>query len=74
MEFPTINEAYTGREHRYQYALSFPDDQGIGNHTLVTYDRRTQGRQSLPVGNCQLPSEAVFAPAEDATDEDAGYS
>ncbi|MGI5372748.1 carotenoid oxygenase family protein [Streptomyces sp. CA-251387] len=27
----------------------------------------------LPVGNGQLPSEAVFAPAEDAADEDAGY-
>ncbi|MFI6013308.1 carotenoid oxygenase family protein [Streptomyces sp. NPDC051243] len=73
VEFPTINEAYTEREHRYQYALSFPDDQGIGNHTLVKYDRRTQGRQLLAVGNGQLPSEAVFAPAEAAADEDAGY-
>jgi carotenoid cleavage dioxygenase len=73
VEFPTINEAYTGREHRYRYALSFPDDQGIGNHTLVKYDRRTQDRQLLPVGNSQLPSEAVFVPAEAAADEDAGY-
>ncbi|MEU4493421.1 carotenoid oxygenase family protein [Streptomyces sp. NPDC023998] len=73
VEFPTINEAYTGREHRYQYALSFPDDLGIGNHTLVKYDRRTGGRQLLPVGNGQLPSEAVFVQAEGATDEDNGY-
>ena len=73
VEFPTINDAYTGREHRYQYALSFPDDLGVGNHALVKYDRRTGGRRLLPVGNGQLPSEAVFVPAQDATDEDAGY-
>lgn len=73
VEFPTINDAYTGREHRYQYALSFPDDRGIGNHTLVKYDRRTGARQQLPVGNGQLPSEAVFVPAQGASDEDAGY-
>ncbi|MFJ6633628.1 carotenoid oxygenase family protein [Streptomyces sp. NPDC091376] len=73
VEFPTINDAYTGREHRYQYALSFPDDRGVGNHTLVKYDRRTGNRQLLPVGNGQLPSEAVFVPAAGASDEDAGY-
>jgi carotenoid cleavage dioxygenase len=73
VEFPTINDTFTGREHRYQYALSFPDDLGIGNHTLVKYDRRNGMRRLLPVGNGQLPSEAVFVPAADATDEDAGY-
>ncbi|MEV2253524.1 carotenoid oxygenase family protein [Streptomyces sp. NPDC050147] len=73
VEFPTINEALTGREHRYQYALSFPDDLGIGNHALVKYDRRTGSRRLLPFGNGQLPSEAVFVRADGATDEDAGY-
>ncbi|MEE1822030.1 carotenoid oxygenase family protein [Streptomyces sp. BE20] len=75
VEFPTINEAYLGREHRYQYALSFPDDRGVGNHTLVKYDRRTGGRQLLPVGTGQLPSEALFVPAAGRADadEDAGY-
>ncbi|MEU9881081.1 carotenoid oxygenase family protein [Streptomyces phaeochromogenes] len=82
VEFPTINDAFTGREHRYQYALSFPDDLGIGNHTLVKYDRRDGTRQLRPFGNGQLPSEAVFVPAAAATygtdpsgssDEDAGY-
>jgi carotenoid cleavage dioxygenase-like enzyme len=73
VEFPTINEDLLGREHRYQYALSFPDDLGIGNHALVKYDRSTGARQLLPVGTGQLPSEAVFVPAADATDEDAGY-
>ncbi|MFE7532317.1 carotenoid oxygenase family protein [Kitasatospora sp. NPDC057542] len=75
VEFPTINDAFLGREHRYQYALSFPDDRGVGDHTLVKYDRRTGGRQLLPVGTGQLPSEAVFVPADERpdADEDAGW-
>ncbi|RSS68895.1 carotenoid oxygenase family protein, partial [Streptomyces sp. WAC06614] len=66
VEFPTINDAFTGREHRYQYALSFPDDLGIGTHALVKYDRVTGGRQIKPFGTGRLPSEAVFVPAAPA--------
>ncbi|WP_329446561.1 carotenoid oxygenase family protein [Streptomyces sp. NBC_01426] len=75
VEFPTINDAYLGREHRYQYALAFPDDLGVGNHSLVKYDRSTGGRQVLPFGTGRLPGEAVFVPAAEAGpgDEDAGY-
>ncbi|WP_265864990.1 carotenoid oxygenase family protein [Streptomyces sp. SKN60] len=73
VEFPTINDNFTGSEHRYQYALSFPDDLGIGNHTLVKYDRTTGGRQLLPFGTGQLPSEAVFVQADGTTGEDEGY-
>ncbi len=73
VEFPTINDNFTGSEHRYQYALSFPDDLGIGNHTLVKYDRTTGGRQLLPFATGQLPSEAVFVQADGTTGEDEGY-
>ncbi|MFJ4877345.1 carotenoid oxygenase family protein [Streptomyces sp. NPDC088745] len=73
VEFPTINDSFTGSEHRYQYALSFPDDLGIGNHTLVKYDRAAGTRQMLPFGTGQLPSEAVFVQADGATGEDEGY-
>ncbi|WP_033823495.1 carotenoid oxygenase family protein, partial [Kitasatospora sp. MBT63] len=73
VEFPTINDAFIGREHRYQYALAFPDDLGIGNHTLVKYDRATGARQLRPVGTGQLPSEAVFVASADGADEDGGY-
>ncbi|WP_285526766.1 carotenoid oxygenase family protein, partial [Streptomyces lavendulae] len=73
VEFPTINEAFTGREHRYQYALAFPDDRGVGRHTLVKYDRVTGERRLRPFGAGQLPSEAVFVPAAGASEEDAGY-
>ncbi len=73
VEFPTINGDYLGREHRYQYAISFPDEQGLGNHGIVKYDRGSGARQVLPVGNGVLPSEAVFVPAAGATNEDDGY-
>ncbi|MFD3806414.1 carotenoid oxygenase family protein [Streptomyces sp. NPDC058619] len=81
VEFPTINEDFTGREHRLQYALSFPDDLGIGNHALVKYDRTTGARSLRPFGTGQLPSEAVFVPAAGDAEagaagagaEDAGY-
>ncbi|MGC9382298.1 carotenoid oxygenase family protein [Streptomyces sp. MH13] len=73
VEFPTINDRFTGSEHRFQYALSFPDDRGIGNHTLVKYDRSTGARQLLPFGTGHLPSEAVFVQAEGTTGEDEGY-
>ncbi|MER8182344.1 carotenoid oxygenase family protein [Kitasatospora sp. NPDC094015] len=73
VEFPTINDAFVGRAHRYQYALAFPDDLGVGNHTLVKYDRATGERQLRPVGTGQLPSEAVFVASADGADEDAGY-
>lgn len=73
VEFPTINGDYLGREHRYQYAISFPDVQGIGNHGIVKYDRHSGTRQVLPVGTGVLPSEAVFVPAAGATNEDDGY-
>ncbi len=73
VEFPTINDNFTGSEHRFQYALSFPDDLGVGNHALVKYDRVTGGRQLLPFGTGQLPSEAVFVQADGTTGEDEGY-
>ncbi|MFH9399611.1 carotenoid oxygenase family protein [Streptomyces sp. NPDC017638] len=63
VEFPTINEDVMGREHRFQYAISFPDERGVGNFGVVKYDRTTGGRQVRHVGDGQLPGEAVFVPA-----------
>ncbi|APY90084.1 carotenoid oxygenase family protein [Streptomyces alfalfae] len=73
VEFPTINDHFVGSEHRFQYALSFPDDLGVGHHALVKYDRATGARRLLPFGTGQLPSEAVFVQADGATGEDEGY-
>ncbi|MDQ0945952.1 carotenoid oxygenase family protein [Streptomyces sp. V1I1] len=73
VEFPTINDERLGRQHRYQYAISFPDDRGGGAHGVVKYDWDTGGRQILPMGEGRLLSEAVFVPAAGATAEDDGY-
>ncbi|GAA1226098.1 carotenoid oxygenase family protein [Kitasatospora nipponensis] len=73
VEFPTINDAWLGREHRYQYAVSFPDDRGLGGYGVVKYDRATGARQVREVGDGRLPSEAVFVAAADARGEDHGY-
>ncbi|MEV6770278.1 carotenoid oxygenase family protein [Nocardia sp. NPDC051030] len=73
VEFPTLNEDYLGREHRYQYAIAFPDEKGFGAYGLVKYDRTTGARRVRPVGDARLPSEAVFVPAAGATREDDGY-
>ncbi|WP_329238957.1 carotenoid oxygenase family protein [Actinoallomurus sp. NBC_01490] len=73
VEFPTINDERLGREHRYQYAVSFPDERGVGGYGVVKYDRVTGGRQLRPVGDGRLPGEAVFVPAAGATAEDHGY-
>ncbi|MFD4241049.1 carotenoid oxygenase family protein [Streptomyces sp. NPDC058525] len=73
VEFPTLNEDYLGAENRYQYAVSFPDQNGFGGYGIVKYDRTTGARRIHQVGDARLPSEAVFVPAEAATSEDDGY-
>jgi carotenoid cleavage dioxygenase-like enzyme len=73
VEFPTLNEDYLGVEHRYQYAIAFPDEKGYGGYGLVKYDRTTGARRIRQVGDARLPSEAVFVPAAGAAREDDGY-
>ncbi|WP_326763491.1 carotenoid oxygenase family protein [Streptomyces sp. NBC_01591] len=73
VEFPTLNEDFLGSEHRYQYAVSFPDQHGYGGYGVVKYGRTTGARRIHRVGDARLPSEAVFVPAARATREDDGY-
>ncbi|WP_206681731.1 carotenoid oxygenase family protein [Actinomadura sp. J1-007] len=73
VEFPTVNDAFLGAEHRYQYAVSFPDENGFGGYGVVKYDRATGGRRVREVGDARLPSEAVFVPAAGSAGEDDGY-
>ncbi|MFJ9750908.1 carotenoid oxygenase family protein [Streptomyces chartreusis] len=73
VEFPTLNEEYLGAENRYQYAISFPDETGLGGYGLVKYDRTTGARRLRQIGDARMPSEAVFVPAPEATREDDGY-
>ncbi|MFE6715114.1 carotenoid oxygenase family protein [Streptomyces sp. NPDC057695] len=71
-EFPSINDAHTGSEYRYSYAIGFPGAGLSGYHT-VKFDNRTGRELLLAHGEGRMPGEAVFAPAEGAASEDDGY-
>ncbi|MCX4803850.1 carotenoid oxygenase family protein [Streptomyces sp. NBC_01214] len=73
VEFPTVNEDYLGSEHRYQYAISFPDEKGFGGYGVVKYDRTTGARRIHQIGDARMPGEAVFVPAAGTAREDDGY-
>ncbi|KOV69042.1 carotenoid oxygenase family protein, partial [Streptomyces sp. MMG1121] len=73
VEFPTLNENYLGTEHRYQYAISFPDENGYGGYGIAKYDRTTGARRIHHAGDARMPSEALFVPATNTTREDDGY-
>lgn len=64
-EFPTHNEALTGRPHRYLYTVS---GDGIAKHDLmagISHLHKTPGSRHA--------GEAVFVPAADGTREDDGW-
>lgn len=70
IEFPMINLAYTGRQSRYSYAVSFPG----GEHEtcgLVKYDLETGHRDhlSLPAGVYAGEPAFVADPSGEAEDD-----
>ncbi|MFE6847469.1 carotenoid oxygenase family protein [Streptomyces sp. NPDC057686] len=71
-EFPAINDAHTGADYRYSYAIAFPGAGLSGYHT-AKLDSRTGEQVLFAHGEGRMPGEAVFAPAEGATAEDDGY-
>jgi carotenoid cleavage dioxygenase len=74
-EFPRINDAYTGREHRYGY---FVTTRALAHDTmsdgLARHDALL-GTTTVVDGPDELtsPSEPVFVARQDATGEDDGY-
>jgi len=67
-EFPSINDAHTGRVNRYSYAVAFPGA-GLSGYSTIKFDTATGGRQLLHHGEDRMPGEAVFAPAAGGTAE-----
>ncbi|MEU6481036.1 carotenoid oxygenase family protein [Streptomyces sp. NPDC047017] len=69
VEFPARNDDFLGAEHRCQYAVSFPDQEGFGGYGVVKYDRATGGRRIHQVGDARLPQRPCavgrFRPAAD---------
>jgi carotenoid cleavage dioxygenase len=72
VDFPAINERRLGLPYRYSYAVAFPGG-GLHRHAIVKYDNVTGARQLSETGSHRIPGEAVFVPAEGATNEDDGY-
>ncbi len=71
IELPRINDAYTGQQHRYVYAVQQPTQQEMRG--LVRYDTQTGLRQqhSIPPGDQN--SEPVFVPRPGALSENDGW-
>ncbi|MFD6287060.1 carotenoid oxygenase family protein [Streptomyces sp. NPDC060205] len=71
-DFPTINQAYTGRLSRISYSVAFPGA-GLEEFAIVKLDTATGKRLGHRPGPHRHAGEAVFVPADGATREDDGY-
>ncbi|MEV0199104.1 carotenoid oxygenase family protein [Nonomuraea sp. NPDC050691] len=65
VEFPTHDDARTGRPHRYLYTAA--------GDAIVKHDLRSGSSAALELGPDLVPGEAVFVPAEGARGEDEGW-
>lgn len=72
VEYPAINQAYTGRESRHVYACSFPGagQRGCG---IVKYDVRSGARALLTLPEGVMAGEPCFVPDPAGTAEDHGW-
>lgn len=73
VEFPRINDNYIGQYNRYTYALKFLPTTMPRFNAIVKYDRQTDERSVIELGELVYAIEFIFAPRIDAKDEDDGY-
>ncbi len=71
-EFPTINDAYTGRPSSVSYQIGFPGA-GLEEIAVVKLDAASGRRTVRPVGPDVNVGEATFVPAAGGSAEDDGY-
>jgi carotenoid cleavage dioxygenase-like enzyme len=73
VEFPRINERYTGRNHAISYAIGGDvTEDAVSFKSIVKHDNQT-GRSRELTFNGRVPSEAIFVPADGGTNEDDGW-
>jgi carotenoid cleavage dioxygenase len=73
VEFPRIDDAVAGRQHRYGYLLGF-DTPDAGNPTsLRKYDLAHDSSEVFDGGEHRFPGEPVFVRASDGNGEDEGW-
>ncbi|WP_051366906.1 carotenoid oxygenase family protein [Hamadaea tsunoensis] len=65
IEFPTLNDAFVGKNHRYLYAVSAD--------TVVKYDGRGGAQTADSLGAGWHVGEAVFVAGRNGTAEDDGW-
>jgi carotenoid cleavage dioxygenase-like enzyme len=73
VEFPRINERYTGRHHTVSYAIGGEiTEDAVRFESIVKHDNRTGDSRELAFDG-GVPSEAIFVSAHSATSEDDGW-
>jgi carotenoid cleavage dioxygenase len=74
IEFPRIDDRYTGRPHTVVYALANNRDLESGSFGgLLRYDLKSGETAYHDFGEGRTPSEFAFAPAPGAQGEDEGW-
>lgn len=74
VEFPRINERYTGRHHAISYAIGGEvTEETTSFESIVRHDNRTGRSRELTFDGGGVPSEAIFVSAVRATSEDDGW-
>jgi len=73
IEFPRVDERLVGLQNRYGYAVANASNISDDPAALVKYDLRTGRSEGHEFGAGCAPGEAVFVPASDAAEEDAGW-
>ncbi|MFC6887402.1 MULTISPECIES: carotenoid oxygenase family protein [Actinomadura] len=74
-EFPRINEALTGRPHRYGYGVAASGDDlgdGLAFDTVVKHDLAAEKTHTHHFGATRYADEFVFVPDENPSAEDDG--
>jgi carotenoid cleavage dioxygenase-like enzyme len=71
IEFPRINENWTGKPHSFVYAVEGAVDTGSGSGAVVKYDLRSGKRTAHTLDG--MPSEFVHVPRAIMSDEDDGW-
>lgn len=72
MEFPRVNDAFTGHESKYGY-VAVAQDGGVGFTTMAKYDFEKGTSESHIYGKGRVCGEGVFVPGPGGRAEDDGW-
>lgn len=76
VEFPRIDERFTGRRTRFAWTVALTEedgDMGFDSPGLVRHDLRDRTTARIDLGAGRHPGEAVFVPRSGSVDEGDGW-